>query len=195
MLLAVHWGGALPLSEIRQSYTSIFILLISNCDVEALHSKPARVPLLWPWPDPTLHPGLLVLTSQIFDQAEALGYDMELLDIGGGFTGQFDSHGNVMFGDIAHAINSAIAQHFPPESGVRVISEPGRYFAETAATLMVPIYGQRERVNKAGVPTKEYWLTDGLYGSFNCIIYDEQNPAYQVNSRGCRHMVGRAAHA
>lgn len=23
---------------------------------------------------------------------------------------------------------------------------------------------------------KDYWLTDGLYGSFNCIIYDDQKP-------------------
>lgn len=121
-------------------------------------------------------------SPQIFDTATAMGYEMELLDIGGGFTGHFDSHGNVMFGDIANAINSAIAAHFPPESGVRIISEPGRYFAETASTLLTPIYGQRDRVNKEGVPTKEYWLTDGLYGSFNCIIYDGQNPTYEVRA-------------
>lgn len=23
---------------------------------------------------------------------------------------------------------------------------------------------------------KDYWLTDGLYGSFNCILYDDQKP-------------------
>jgi len=85
---------------------------------------------------------------EIFDHAEAEGFDMELLDIGGGFSGRFDAHGHVMFGDIATAINSALAAHFPPESGVRVISEPGRYFAETSSTLLTPIYGQREIVNK-----------------------------------------------
>jgi len=30
-----------------------------------------------------------------------------------------------------------------PESNVQVIAEPGRYFAETAATLLTPIYGIR----------------------------------------------------
>jgi ornithine decarboxylase len=117
----------------------------------------------------------------IFDQAEDLGFKMELLDIGGGFTGHFDDHGNVMFGDIANAINSAVAECFPAESGVRVIAEPGRYFAETAASLLTPIYGQRDRLNEDGsVKNKDYWLTDGLYGSFNCILYDAQNPAYRI---------------
>jgi ornithine decarboxylase len=27
---------------------------------------------------------------------------------------------------------------------------------------------------------KDYWLTDGLYGSFNCILYDDQKPQPQV---------------
>lgn len=117
---------------------------------------------------------------KIFDQALALGFDMELLDIGGGFTGRFDAHGNVMFGEIANTINAALAAHFPAEMGVRVIAEPGRYFAETSATLMTPVYGQRDRVSPDGEVKKDYWITDGLYGSFNCIIYDGQNPEYRV---------------
>lgn len=117
----------------------------------------------------------------IFDQAEEMGFKMELLDIGGGFTGHFDACGNVMFGEIANAINAAVAELFPIESGVRIIAEPGRYFAETSASLMTPIYGQRDRLDEAGgVKNKDYWLTDGLYGSFNCILYDGQNPTYQV---------------
>jgi hypothetical protein len=27
---------------------------------------------------------------------------------------------------------------------------------------------------------KDYWLTDGLYGSFNCILYDDQKPQPRV---------------
>lgn len=29
---------------------------------------------------------------------------------------------------------------------------------------------------------KDYWLTDGLYGSFNCILYDDQKPQPLVSS-------------
>jgi ornithine decarboxylase len=110
---------------------------------------------------------------RIFDQAAELGYDMELLDIGGGFTGHFDSHGNVMFGEIATTINAALAAHFPPSElpGVRVIAEPGRYFAETSATLMTPVYGQRNRSNPAtGELSKDYWITDGLYGRCGWVV-------------------------
>eukprot|EP00798_Chlamydomonas_sp_ICE-L_P029191 gene29191-31091_t len=121
-------------------------------------------------------------SKKIFDDAEAMGFKMELLDIGGGFTGHFDSMGNVMFGEIAGAINAAVAQHFPIENGVRVIAEPGRYFAETSSTLMTPVYGHRDRKEPAtgAIKQKDYWLTDGLYGSFNCIIYDGQNPDYKI---------------
>jgi ornithine decarboxylase len=57
----------------------------------------------------------------VFDTAAELGIEsMEMLDIGGGFTGHFDESGHVMFGDIARTINSALAAYFPPESGVKV---------------------------------------------------------------------------
>lgn len=108
--------------------------------------------------------------AQIFNQAESFGFDMELLDIGGGFTGHFDSHGNVMFGEIANTINSSIAKHFPPETGVRIIAEPGRYFAETAASLLTPVYGQRDRQDAVtGKVRKDYWLTDGLVSGGGCV--------------------------
>ncbi|GLI59190.1 hypothetical protein VaNZ11_001024 [Volvox africanus] len=124
--------------------------------------------------------GAIENARKVFDEAYALGFNMELLDIGGGFTGHFDEMGNVMFGEIANTINTALAAHFPPEMGVRVIAEPGRYFAETSSTLLTPVYGQRDRIAHDGVVKKDYWLTDGLYGSFNCILYDGQTPAYKV---------------
>ena len=47
-------------------------------------------------------------TVQIFDQAEGLGYNMELLDVGCGFTGHFDACGNVMFGEIANTDRKSV---------------------------------------------------------------------------------------
>jgi len=117
---------------------------------------------------------------EIFDIGISMGFPMELLDIGGGFSGQFDPMGNVMFGDIANTINNALAVYFPPEMDVAVVAEPGRYFAETAGTLMTPVYGTRDRPDANGQVKKDYWITDGLYGSFNCILYDGQNPEYNI---------------
>lgn len=127
--------------------------------------------------------GAITSAKHIFDVSELMGFNMELLDIGGGFTGHFDEHGHVMFGEIARTINEAIDREFPEGSGVRIIAEPGRYFAETSATMFTPVYGQRDRPGEAdqiGSIHKDYWITDGLYGSFNCILYDGQNPEYQV---------------
>lgn len=122
----------------------------------------------------------IATARRVFDQGAKLGHDMRLLDIGGGFTGRFDAHGHVQFGDIARTINAAVSAHFPPEDGVRVIAEPGRYFAETSAVLAVPVYGRRDRPVAGGGVHKDYWLTDGLYGSFNCILYDGQKPQPHV---------------
>jgi len=87
----------------------------------------------------------IATARNVFDAGEALGHHMDLLDIGGGFSGRFDSHGHVMFGDIARTINAALSAYFPADVGVRVIAEPGRYFAETSAALLVPVYGKRDR--------------------------------------------------
>lgn len=37
---------------------------------------------------------------------------------------------------------------------------------------------------------KDYWLTDGLYGSFNCILYDDQKPQPLVRVPACRKQTG-----
>jgi ornithine decarboxylase len=36
------------------------------------------------------------------------------------------------------------------------------------------------RPSEDGGVHKDYWLTDGLYGSFNCILYDDQRPTPHV---------------
>ncbi|GMH41891.1 hypothetical protein BSKO_09801 [Bryopsis sp. KO-2023] len=110
------------------------------------------------------------LARTCFDQALALGFNMQILDIGGGFSG-----GQVPKTDldgVPDAVNRALDIHFPVASGVKIIAEPGRYFAEAAATLATNVYGRRERQDELGNVTRDYWITDGLYGSFNCIPYD-----------------------
>ena len=87
---------------------------------------------------------------------------MNILDIGGGF-----SCANIE--QMSQSINQAIDIYFPKSlfPNLQCIAEPGRYFAETIAILLTKIIGIRERDD-----TIDYWLTDSVYGSFNCIIYD-----------------------
>lgn len=109
-----------------------------------------------------------------FDTAAELGFDMTLLDIGGGFTAPYDAVTACLFYATAAVINEAIDTHFPANCGVRIIAEPGRYFAETSATLFTSILGQRasmQRCLEGGLkPFRDYWLSDGTYGSFRILV-------------------------
>lgn len=97
------------------------------------------------------------------DLATHLGMCIELLDIGGGFT-------RSNFPECARSIRAGLDEHFG-DASVRVIAEPGRYFAEQCLTLFTCVQGVREREGKM-----EYWISEGLYGPFNCILYDGQRP-------------------
>jgi diaminopimelate decarboxylase len=63
---------------------------------------------------------------QAFDMGAAYGFNMELLDIGGGFTAPYDEPTGRLFYTTAATINTALDQHFPVGCGVRIIAEPGR---------------------------------------------------------------------
>ena len=56
----------------------------------------------------------------------------------------------------AKAVNRGLATYFPPsrEAGryVNVIAEPGRFFNESAGTLVVNVYGKRRKTH----PEDEY---------------------------------------
>ncbi|XP_017149701.1 ornithine decarboxylase 1 [Drosophila miranda] len=108
--------------------------------------------------------------KNIFKFGELLGYDMNFLDIGGGFPGSDDEK----FQKIAEIVNTSVQRHFPDDR-VQIIAEPGRFFVAAAYTLVCKIHAKREVRNEAGkLDTIMYYLNDGVYGSFNCILYDHQ---------------------
>lgn len=105
-----------------------------------------------------------------FDHGLQLGFDMHLLDIGGGFSSAcFSLEGKK---SIPAAVSRALDRHFPDGCGVRVISEPGRYFTEEAALLACMVFGVRGFDGPDGLPRRDYWIPDGLYGSMNSLLYD-----------------------
>ena len=56
-------------------------------------------------------------------------------------------------------------------------SEPGRYFAESAMSMACVIHSHRRRVDPESEATYvDYILSDGLYGSFNAVVYDGARP-------------------
>ncbi|KAF6135643.1 hypothetical protein GIB67_028214 [Kingdonia uniflora] len=103
--------------------------------------------------------------KETFNMATRLGMPrMHILNIGGGFTS------GTYFDDAAITIKSAIKTFFSDESNLKLMGEPGRYFAETPFTLAANIIGTRIRGD-----LREYWLNDGIYGSMNCILFDYAN--------------------
>lgn len=82
----------------------------------------------------------VALARKAFDIGKALGFDFQLLDVGGGFPGR--NNNGLQFPDIAAVLGPAIDHHFP-DSNVHVIAEPGRYFVSSAFTLAVNIVARR----------------------------------------------------
>ncbi|XP_074600758.1 ornithine decarboxylase-like [Brevipalpus obovatus] len=111
---------------------------------------------------------------QVFDKGRSVyGFDMSLLDIGGGFPGSPDSA--ILFNQIASVVNQSLDEHFPASENVNIIAEPGRYYVASAFTLACHIIAKRTTVQENGETVAMYYLNDGVYGSFNCTLFDHQD--------------------
>lgn len=126
-----------------------------------------------------------------FDTAERVGLPpMDLLDIGGGFAGSLKSsaHSNdddVTLTVVAKEVSESLERLFPASQGVRIISEPGRYFAEACVTLACQVFSRRVRSESDGSlapgnDSHHYFISDGLYGMMNCVMYDHATVTARV---------------
>ena len=114
----------------------------------------------------------------VFKQAEAYGFHMQTLDVGGGFSSD-------TFEDMAAVLRDALDEYMP--QSVNVIGEPGRYYVSSAFTLATHIIARRT-IENTKTREKSYmlYLNDGLYGNFSGIMFDHQNPVAQVLRTGKR---------
>jgi ornithine decarboxylase len=110
------------------------------------------------------------------DIAADLDIQTTLIDIGGGFRG-VDEEKGVKFVRITEKIKEAIEDFFPDheEQGIEFMAEPGRYFAQRTHTLVMNVIGKKIIMEK-DEKTIVYYLNDGIYGSFNCIMFDHEKP-------------------
>ena len=115
----------------------------------------------------------------VFDMGTDVVFSMYLLDIGGGFSGSEDT--KLKFEEIISVINLALDKYFPSDSGVRIIAETGRYYVASAFMLAVNIIVKKtvwkeqpgsDDEDESNEQTFMYYVNDGIYGSFNCILYD-----------------------
>jgi ornithine decarboxylase len=119
------------------------------------------------------------LARTVFDMGKVAGYNFTLLDIGGGFPGQPGA--KISFEAITSHLRPALDLYFPKEMGVCIIAEPGRFFVASAFTIAANITSRRVMARDSNVvgelssddePMFMYYLNDGVYGSFNCLLYD-----------------------
>jgi len=131
------------------------------------------------------------MAKRVFEKAEERGFNMKLLDIGGGWPGSEGISGGdtnvIYFSEIAAKITPTLDELFPKDK-VTIISEPGRFFVSECMTLAVTVISRRMKededypvspvpVAQINNPTKYlYYVSDGIYGSFNCIIFDHAHP-------------------
>jgi ornithine decarboxylase len=112
------------------------------------------------------------LCRSLFDEAEALGFNMTMLDIGGGFPGDSDK----TIDDVAIVVNQGLETYFA-DKNVRVIAEPGRFYVASAFTLVTNIQSKKNIYDATSDEVNHvmYYINDGVYGSFNCLLYDHQH--------------------
>jgi ornithine decarboxylase len=151
--------------------------------------------------DPNSFRDAVFRARSVFDLARDYGFHFDLLDVGGGY-----DHDN--FEMIASVLRESIDEHFAdaefapggsrcPAGGLRIIGEPGRYYVQRAFSLAANIIARRDgsddasissdaKVNDAAAqkPQVMYYQNDGVYGAFNCIMFDHQSVQPKVLTLG-----------
>jgi len=132
--------------------------------------------------DPAAYINAIQNARRIFDLGETMGFDMKLLDLGGGWPGTDPHIGAdgkpecLSFEEICVHIRPLLDSLF---RGVEVIAEPGRFFAASTHALSMMVHSKRNVMNTDGEEV-QYYITDGLYHSFNCLFYDHSHPDLYV---------------
>lgn len=118
----------------------------------------------------------LEITSEIMNDARAMGYGMKLIDIGGGFPVPYDSQ-VPEFERLAQLINSECERLFPAD--IEILAEPGRFMVATAAQLITEVIGKSRREGKIF-----YYINDGVYHTFSGVVFDHWIPNFTAFKSG-----------
>jgi ornithine decarboxylase len=106
----------------------------------------------------------LQLSASVFTEARSRGFELKLLDIGGGFPAHYDDTVPA-FKSLARTINTELNRLFP--APFEILAEPGRFLVASAATAVAQIIGKAVRGGKLC-----YYLDDGVYHTFSGVIFD-----------------------
>jgi ornithine decarboxylase len=106
----------------------------------------------------------LHLCAGVFAEAKSRGFDLKLLDIGGGFPAAYDES-VPEFSTLAKSINHELDRLFP--ASVEILAEPGRFLVASAGWAVSKIIGKAFRNDKTC-----YYVDDGVYHTYSGVIFD-----------------------
>ncbi len=106
----------------------------------------------------------LNMSAAVMAEATSRGFDLKILDIGGGFPVRYNRH-VAPFSSLARRINTEVERLFPKE--MEIIAEPGRFFVATAVTSIATVIGKAVRDGRTC-----YYIDDSVYHTFSGIIFD-----------------------
>ncbi|KAH9481900.1 Ornithine decarboxylase [Psilocybe cubensis] len=142
--------------------------------------------------DPSVYMDAIMRARAVFDMGKEAGYTFTLLDVGGGFE-------DARFEHAASVLTQAIDRYFPDRKDIKIIAEPGRFYVSKAFRLAAHIIARRAPLSKetsqetadttSDQPAVMYYINDGVYGAFNCILFDHQvvHP-YVLSMNGSFHI-------
>jgi ornithine decarboxylase len=122
----------------------------------------------------------LQITSEVFHDSRQKGYNIKIVNIGGGFPVPYDAQ-VPNFEKLAKIIDSECKRLFPQD--IDIIAEPGRFIVATAAALVSEIIGKARRDGKIF-----YHINDGVYQTFSGIVFDHWLPNFQSFTDGPRQV-------
>jgi ornithine decarboxylase len=106
----------------------------------------------------------LHLCASVFAEAKSRGFELKLLDIGGGFPAAYDDS-VPEFSTLAKSINHELDRLFP--ASVEILAEPGRFLVASAGWAVSKIIGKAFRNDKTC-----YYVDDGVYHTYSGVIFD-----------------------
>jgi ornithine decarboxylase len=106
----------------------------------------------------------LQLCAGVFAEARTRGFELKLLDIGGGFPAHYDSTVPALR-TLGRAINRDLDRLFP--APIEILAEPGRFLVASAGTSVAQIIGKAVRDGKLC-----YYVNDGVYHTYSGVIFD-----------------------
>ncbi|XP_068189046.1 antizyme inhibitor 1b [Antennarius striatus] len=124
----------------------------------------------------------------VFDMGVDLGFNMNILDIGSGFTGS-----DFQLKQVESAVRPLLDAYFSPMSGVQVLARPSNFYVASAFSLAVSVIGKELVTCHWGDLTQGeknedteflYYINEGVYGAFGCKLLGNSIAAPSVHKYG-----------